>query len=72
MHRFTSLFLLFSFLGLCSFVHGAPYPEFKAQLLHKDNVEACAVGDIDKDGDLDVLIAGQLSNNIVWYENSLK
>ena len=47
MHRYTSLFLLFSFLWLFSFVHGAPYPKFKAQLLHKDNVEACAVGDID-------------------------
>ena len=28
--------------------------------------------DMDKDGDLDVLIAGQLSNNLVWYENPLK
>ena len=27
--------------------------------------------DMDKDGDLDVLIAGQHSKNVVWYENPL-
>ena len=25
--------------------------------------------DMDKDGDLDILIAGHASNNIVWFEN---
>jgi hypothetical protein len=25
---------------------------------------------MDRDGDLDLLIAGQQSNNVVWYENS--
>ena len=28
--------------------------------------------DMDSDGDLDVLIAGHASNNIVWFENSSK
>jgi len=63
MHRVTSLFLLFSFLGLGPYLQGAPYPEFEAQLLHKDNVESLAVGDVDKDGDLDV-VAGEH-----WYRN---
>ena len=63
MHRVTSLFLLFSLFGLGPYLHGAPYPEFEAQLLHKDNVESLAVGDVDKDGDLDV-VAGEH-----WYRN---
>ncbi|MCP4830183.1 MAG: VCBS repeat-containing protein, partial [Proteobacteria bacterium] len=25
--------------------------------------------DLDADGDLDLLIAGRASNNVVWYEN---
>ncbi len=37
--------------------------KFRAQQLHKDNVEGIDVGDIDKDGDLDV-IAGEH-----WYAN---
>ena len=28
--------------------------------------------DMDGDTDLDLLIAGQLSHNVVWYENPLK
>jgi hypothetical protein len=28
--------------------------------------------DIDRDGDLDILVAGQDSRNVVWYENRLK
>ncbi len=31
----------------------------------------CAV-DMDGDSDLDILVAGQLSRNIVWYTNPLK
>jgi len=27
---------------------------------------------MDGDGDLDVLVAGQESANVVWYENRLK
>lgn len=28
--------------------------------------------DMDLDGDLDLLIAGQLSENVVWFENPRK
>ena len=28
--------------------------------------------DMDKDGDQDILVAGQDSKNVVWYENQLK
>ena len=28
--------------------------------------------DMDSDGDLDILIAGHASKNIVWFENPLK
>ena len=28
--------------------------------------------DLDQDGDLDLLIAGQLSKNVAWYENPRK
>ena len=66
MHRVTSLFLLFSFLGLGSYLQGAPYPEFEAQLLHKDNVESLAVGDVDKDGDLDVVAGEHWCRNPEW------
>ena len=29
-------------------------------------------GDMDRDGDLDLLIAGQLSQNVAWFENPKK
>ena len=28
--------------------------------------------DLDRDGDLDLLVAGQISRNVVWYENPRK
>ncbi len=37
--------------------------KFKAQQLHADNTEGCAIGDIDNDGDIDI-VAGEF-----WYEN---
>ncbi|MBI3279406.1 MAG: VCBS repeat-containing protein [Acidobacteria bacterium] len=30
------------------------------------------LADMDRDGDLDILVAGQESRNVVWYENRLK
>jgi hypothetical protein len=31
-----------------------------------------SLADMDGDGDLDILVAGQVSRNVVWYENKLK
>jgi hypothetical protein len=31
-----------------------------------------STADMDGDGDLDLLVAGQESRNVVWYENKLK
>ena len=37
-----------------------------------DKTKSVKLGDMDGDGDLDVLVAGQDSRNIVWFENRVK
>jgi len=43
---------------------------FRRLVIDRDQCayDACAV-DLDRDGDLDILLAGQKSHNVVWYEN---
>ena len=40
--------------------------KFEAQLLHKDNIESLAVGDVDMDGDLDVVAGERYYLNPDW------
>ena len=41
--------------------------------IHEDQVAYdIRLVDMDNDTDLDVLIAGQASKNVVWYENALR
>ena len=37
--------------------------------LDADSVSSVVAADLDRDGDLDVLLAAELDNNIAWYDN---
>ena len=43
---------------------------FAKRVIHSDQAAYdIRLTDMDMDGDLDVLVAGQNSKNVVWYEN---
>ena len=47
--------------------------KFTTHIIHDDQAAYdIRLVDMDADGDLDALIAGQQSKNVVWYENPLK
>jgi hypothetical protein len=47
--------------------------KFRTHWIRKDQASYdVRLVDMDKDGDLDILVAGQESRNVVWYENTLK
>jgi hypothetical protein len=45
---------------------------FRKQVISEDQASYhVTAADMDSDGDLDILVAGQESRNLVWYENRL-
>ncbi|MBC8350114.1 MAG: VCBS repeat-containing protein [Verrucomicrobia bacterium] len=64
--NFHLIVFYFSLSKLCLLSYGAGALQFRVQQLYKDNVESCAVGDIDKDGDLDVVAGERFYLNPEW------
>ncbi|MBN1478420.1 VCBS repeat-containing protein [Candidatus Sumerlaeota bacterium] len=49
----------------------ADFASFEVLTLEMDDPAGMAAGDLDGDNDLDVVVAGNDSNNIKWFENRL-
>ena len=58
---------------VCAWFENDGKGEFFTRVIHLDQAAYdIRLVDMDGDGDLDVLVAGQNSKNVVWYENRLK
>ena len=66
MKFFRQIVISFSICSFCLLSYGAGSLKFSVQQLHKDNIEACAVGDLDKDGKLDVVAGERFYLNPGW------
>jgi hypothetical protein len=58
---------------VCAWFENDGKGKFSTRVIHQDQAAYdIRLVDMDGDGDLDVLVAGQNSNNVVWYENRLR
>lgn len=54
---------------LCKFTLFAQFPTSIELTLQPSNLNMVETGDMDGDGDSDVVATGSFGNNVVWYEN---